>query len=709
MANAVKKGILCNFCQIEKDASLIYTAKKVFAGRKVIDLLQTVSQRSVPGNVTLKICNVCASNLMTMTAMIEKTQHLIEQGLDSQKKKTTTTSQVAVQQNDEHEEETPPVEVIDLDEKTDIAPENKKKSNSKKKIDLNKSKENIPLPPAPGSPKKSATSPTKKTAASKLTTSDDTPVPCSPKISASVSKKHGTPKMNKTNDADEEGDLVDAVKLTPSNNKAKKNHSLNQLFGKSETINVNVSDSENDDGPASANEVNKQTDSKPKPPSHIGAFGCKLCEFESKTAKTLKDHLKNVHNQQRPRVYFCDFCSKSFGVLKSLTEHLNSHGEIKSEETKKKDEQLPKKTKSKEPQATKPSVVDVEPTLAVLTALNEPKPAENNINQEYTFQINGESASTPKPVVARRTSMNFQCDICDAEVQTVKLMQQHMQTAHQIDKPKIFKCNVCDKHFSSKQSLEFHSDKHYQDKLKQLKLSLHQSAEEDKINLTKEDSKKSKSSSIKKPEDIEKSPVKKAKLKPEKIINLDNAEISLLSNDEESSLNQTVIKSPFKKMKAKPEEVSEQASTSNNKEKSLNKSLKQKHDSIKYTSIQENEINHEVKPHKKTRLESIAYSENDLEITGSYIEEEEPVSCDQCGKTLPSRKRLESHIQKRHAKTLICPTCMSIFSCHLEYVAHFGECDTSNGLSCGIRKCKKVFQDYTFLISHLEKKHEWRN
>ncbi|XP_068142121.1 zinc finger protein indra [Drosophila tropicalis] len=738
MANAVRKEILCNFCQTEKDANLIYTAKKVFAGRRVIDMLKTVSQRSVPGNVTIKICNVCASNLMTMTAMIEKTQQLIEQGLDSQKKKTTTTTQTADQQNNECEEENPLLEVIDLDEKAaEIAPENKKKSNSKK-IDANKSKENILLPPAAGSPKKSATSPTKKTAASKLDTSDDTPVPSSPKKAATVSKKTGTPKINKTIDADEERDLVDAVKLTTSNAKAKKNHSLNQLFGKSETINVNVSDSENDDGPPAATEVNKQTETKAKPVSHIGAFGCKLCDFNSKTAKNLKVHLKSVHNQQRPRVYFCDFCPKSFGVLKTLTEHLNSHGDIKSEESKKNDEQRPKKTKSKEPQATKPVVVAAEPTLAVLTALNEPKPTETNINPEYTFQINGESASTPKPIVARRKSMNFQCEICDSEVQTVKLMQQHMQTAHQIEKPKIFKCNTCDKQFSSKQGLDFHSDKHFNNnnteskalrsagktkeaepkeaKLKQLKLSLPQSEEEDKIKLTKEDSKKSKSSPIKKPEDIEKSPVKKAKIKSEKIINLDNTEISLLSNDEESTLNQTVMKSPFKKMKEKVIETA----PSNDKELSPNKSSKRKrdlsfsstveskNDLVQSTTIQEDEINHKVKPHKKTRLESVVYSENDLEITESYIgEEEEPVNCNQCGKSVPSRKRLESHIKKRHAKTLICPICMSIFSCHLEYVSHFGECDTSNGLACGIRKCKKVFQDDDFLISHLEKKHEW--
>lgn len=45
--NSKKELILCDYCQIGKDASQIYTTRKQFAGCKIVDILQSVTQLTV--------------------------------------------------------------------------------------------------------------------------------------------------------------------------------------------------------------------------------------------------------------------------------------------------------------------------------------------------------------------------------------------------------------------------------------------------------------------------------------------------------------------------------------------------------------------------------------------------------------------------------------------------------------------------------------
>lgn len=52
--NAKKEAVLCDYCQLEKDGSQIYTARKQFAGLKIVDILETMSQLSVS---TVKLIN----------------------------------------------------------------------------------------------------------------------------------------------------------------------------------------------------------------------------------------------------------------------------------------------------------------------------------------------------------------------------------------------------------------------------------------------------------------------------------------------------------------------------------------------------------------------------------------------------------------------------------------------------------------------------
>lgn len=55
--NAKKELVLCDYCQLEKDGSQIYTTRKNFAGLKIVDILETMSQLSVS---TVKLINTLA-------------------------------------------------------------------------------------------------------------------------------------------------------------------------------------------------------------------------------------------------------------------------------------------------------------------------------------------------------------------------------------------------------------------------------------------------------------------------------------------------------------------------------------------------------------------------------------------------------------------------------------------------------------------------
>ncbi|XP_037728050.1 zinc finger protein CG2199-like [Drosophila subpulchrella] len=94
------------------------------------------------------------------------------------------------------------------------------------------------------------------------------------------------------------------------------------------------------------------------------------------------------------------------------------------------------------------------------------------------------------------------------------------------------------------------------------------------------------------------------------------------------------------------------------------------------------EINHNVKPHKKARLETVGDSTTD----------ESALSCDQCGKSVGLRQRPDSHIQKKHISQLKCPKCQDVFIKVLHYVSHFWDCLTDKGFPCGVDKCTKVFK-----------------
>lgn len=105
------------------------------------------------------------------------------------------------------------------------------------------------------------------------------------------------------------------------------------------------------------------------------------------------------------------------------------------------------------------------------------------------------------------------------------------------------------------------------------------------------------------------------------------------------------------------------------------------------------EVNLNVKPHKRTRLDTVETLDSQL-------------SCSECNKVTTSRKRLDSHIRKKHSKSFCCPDCNRKYPGSLEYISHFATCNTGQGLPCGIQNCDKRFEAANYMSSHLKKKHK---
>ncbi|XP_020799967.1 zinc finger protein CG2199 [Drosophila serrata] len=866
------KQVPCDYCGVSNDSKTIFSAQKSFVGHKILDVLEIVTHKDLPGNLALKICFLCASNLMSTMGVIEKTQKLVENATLA-KSAAATKNKKAGTKTDE-----PVKSIVD---QIDIIPEAEVKSAKPKSTPVTK---NATL---------------RQRSKSMASRPSDLIFPKSPakkldEVNASLSKM--TPKKNTSH---LENSLDDSVRLTPAKEVSPNKKVFLQLFG-SRNVDADAPESEDEDEDDNAVDENAE-----KVIAIKSGFDCKLCDFQSRAAKQFKEHLFKEHGQQRPRIYFCDLCPKSFGILKSWRVHIekvhgvtveapkkvvkakeqqtkdSKKGEVKSidkspqkeakanvakaneqetkdsEEddvkttqkspqkeakgkvTKAKDQQTKDseqdvvkltarspqkeakgkvtkakdqqnkdseedevKTTQKSPQKqskakvtnakeqhtknseedevrptekspqkeakakvakakeqqtkdseedevrptekipqkeakakTKDSKEDeVKPTeksprkahknaiikeevneeimeisqgpkLATIKALNgdvsaKKKWLENVIsNADYTFDVNGSSASTPKAAdISIDLGSEFRCDICDSELATAKQMQEHMKTAHGIEKPKIFKCPVCDKGLTTKQTLKHHMNLHSESAgaAKSTKRKILQ--EEKEIDIVDSIAPKSP------PQEDDEEPQEKKILHTEE-------EIAIITEDE------SVIMAPPKAVGKKPKKAKDSSNSDtlgaidiSDSPSKKGKRKNKEEASLNDTSIKVDfmdEINTNVKPHKRARLQSA--SDSFCSSIDDYSTTEESLlSCSQCGKQVKSKQRLMLHIQKRHGTKLECPECKTNYGNQRDYVNHFAVCSSGGPLlRCGVSNCKKSFYEGNYLSTHLRVKHQW--
>ncbi|KAH8296193.1 hypothetical protein KR054_002808 [Drosophila jambulina] len=684
----MSKQVLCDYCGISNEAKTIFSAQKSFVGFKILDVLQIVTHKDLPANLALKVCFMCASNLMTTMGVIEKTQKLVDNaslGKGAAAAKNKKTTPVAKEENDKL--------VVDLTAEAEA-------KSAKPKTPLRQRSKSMASRPSdlifPRTPAK------------KLD-----------ELNASPAKK--TPKKNASRLEDS---LDDSVRLTPAKEMASTKKVFLQLFGSRNGEAGAAAESEDED--EDENDVDENAD---KVITIKKGFDCKLCDFQSKAAKAFKEHLFQVHGQQRPRIYFCDLCPKSFGILKSWRVHIETvHGVTvetaqkvaKPKEQKTKDlkadevkptEKSPRKEKSKKATEKNEASEKIDetsegPQLATIKALNGEVAAKKKwldkviSNADYTFDVNGSSASTPKAAdISIELSNEYKCDICDSVLATAKQMQEHMKTAHGIDKPKIFKCHVCDKSLTTKQTLKHH-------------MNLHSEGAE------AEKSSKRKILQEEKDSIAEKSPSQEDEEKPqeEKILHTEEAEVQEIAIN---TADESDLMAPPKALGKKPKKAKNSISldtsavvnisdSPSNKAKRKNKDEASLNESTTVTVDLLDEINTNVKPHKKARLQSVSDSFCSSIDDYSTAESESLLSCSQCGKQVKSKQRLALHIRKRHGTKLECPGCQSSYSNQRDYVNHFAVCSSGGSLlPCGVGNCKKSFYEANYLSSHLRLKHQW--
>ncbi|XP_017029780.1 zinc finger protein indra [Drosophila kikkawai] len=731
------KQVICDYCGSSNESKTIFSAQKSFVGYKMLEVLQIITHKDLPANLAVKVCFMCASNLMTTMGVIEKTVKLVDNASLIKGAAAANKNKKAVEELDKSNVDP----IVDLTAEGEAKTAKPKTTPAGKNLTIRQRSKSMASRPSdlifPKSP------------AQKLD-----------ELNASSSKQ--TPKKHTSRLED---GLDDSVRLTPAKEVAPNKKVFLQLFGSRNANDAAAPESEDEDEDENAADENAG-----KVITIKKSFDCKLCDFQSRSAKPFKQHLSQEHGQQRPRIYFCDLCPKSFGVLKSWRVHNETaHGvtveapqkEVKEkvakpkkqpakadskedkvkpieksprkEKTNKGKELSPRKEKSnkanemKSPRKEKSNKVneinkvnevinDEEisegPQLATIRALNGETSARNKWlekvinNPDYTFDVNGSSASTPKAAdISMELGSEFKCDICDSELTTAKQMQEHMQTAHGIDKPKIFKCTVCEKSLSSKQSLKYHMNLHSNgsgggaEEVKSSKRKILQE-EEKEVDIVDGNADKSPD-----PEDDDEQPTE------EKILHTDEAEaevqeIAIKTEDEND------LMAPPKPVGKKPKKAKDSTAvisitdSPSKKGKRKNKEEASLNETTTTVDLLE-EINTNVKPHKKARLESI--SDSFASSIEDYSTAEESVlSCGQCGKQVKSKQRLALHIRKRHGTKLECPGCKSSYHNQRDYVNHFAVCSAGGSLlPCGVENCKKSFYEANYLSSHLRLKHQW--
>ncbi|EDV50153.1 zinc finger protein CG2199 [Drosophila erecta] len=715
MVSKAQKEVQCDHCGTSQSPKSVFSAQKVFLGRKITDVLETITHRSIPASLPIKICFVCTSTFMSSAALIEKVRETVDRMQAQPAKKSKAA---------ENEEEA----------------DKKAVKVQKKNTTIRQRSKSIAAIPA------------------SFINGADTEIKinnASPKKLDKSPKKHLSRLL--------EDDLNDSVKLTPAKEVSSTKKVFLNLFGNGDNDAIEVLTESEEEEAADKGPITINTNN----------FECVECAFHTKFPNPYKEHLQKEHGLQRPRIYSCTLCIKTFGVLKTLKNHLRdahsrtfeteAEAKSKAKENKEKESEGKKKSaaKAKEPKAVSQSkktkegksngkkteeiksknetkvvreVGDQEvnsekgtdsedadktqaPKIASFKALNEPlmkkRMLENVIDSEYTFAINGSSTSTP-----RADSINFRCDICDCELTTAKQMQEHMKTAHGVDKPKVFKCHVCEKCLATKQSLKTHMALHSEgaEVSNSSKRKILQEEDEDVDILgTAKNDKGTKQSLLSPATKGAKSNNRKILREEDEVVEiLDAFQSNNTAEDDEGPTEEQIIRpknevdgsmiaprSPAKKAKkgtTSQADLSVSSIIGSPSSKAEKRKKQDKSEDTLPTSDVDvvEEINYNVKPHKKARLESI----------GDSTADESVLSCDQCGKFVKTRQRLDSHMEKKHASQLKCTICKEIYKNQMDYVAHFSDCGSESGLPCGVAHCKKVFTEANYLCSHLRKRHQ---
>ncbi|XP_034136814.1 zinc finger protein CG2199 isoform X2 [Drosophila guanche] len=720
MVNA-KKEVICDYCGSSNEPAQILSSKKAYFGNKVSDVLHAITQRNIPPTLAIKVCYICFSKFVQCERTIQKIQEFVDKGLSTSggKKKNAINDEVDVVQSEE---------------------EVKKKKQPIKKRSLSM--------PGLGTLQPLAIFEAEQPKLSKGKTDSDI-------LENSVVLKPAKTIDKKNNSV---LSFFSPVAATAADSEEEESEAEEKELPQNNVIIPDIFECRRCDFKVKLQKLMKQHYIQVHGQMRPRIYSCPMCTKSFGVAKTLKEHAKTVHGiEEQPKdkgaagraktddkeVPTVKKRRKSVVNVKvdntpsaedvdddieiieekssvpAQTSLVKQHTCFSKPQTPAKQQtpstpQTPvksQKTSLKVQTPLKPlENEDHDESITGIRALNEHKKNKSVANVDYTFAINGSSASTPKPNGEPiPSSSQLTCSICDAEQPSVKTMQRHMSTSHGIDKPKIFKCHKCEKSLASKQSLNYHLSSH---------ASYPDVEGSSKRQIIRADGPSSKRSKNKEAEDEfidvadgAVSPPKKSK-KLSETLNDVAVPSPKKSKKLSETLNDMAVSSPKKSQaepivsllsdaekwifprpkKIKERKESESANISNGNIINASQS---------YPFVDMDAVNPSVQPHKREMLTSTCESTNT---------EESEFNCSQCPKSVKSQRRLESHIAKMHGKSLKCSNCLNKYHTRQSYVVHFGECEgeaKESNLPCGVRKCTKVFGTVKSLEDHLKRRHQW--
>ncbi|XP_053953954.1 zinc finger X-chromosomal protein [Anastrepha ludens] len=158
-------------------------------------------------------------------------------------------------------------------------------------------------------------------------------------------------------------------------------------------------------------------------------FCCIHCKYTTEKPKTYKKHLISKHEDDNPRIYQCPHCTVTYQRANAIQNHINSaHGK----------KPAPKRRKT---------IADVTPILLSSTTIHSQVDNDTSIaNKTYDgIQENGENSP-----------YEFECGQCKYKTMHATWFKKHLQSKHQDEDARIYKCKQCPSTYIRQFALQNH-------------------------------------------------------------------------------------------------------------------------------------------------------------------------------------------------------------------------------------------------------------
>ncbi|EAT41793.1 AAEL006614-PA [Aedes aegypti] len=162
---------------------------------------------------------------------------------------------------------------------------------------------------------------------------------------------------------------------------------------------------------------------------------CPLCPSIHATPSSVKQHMKQVHSEERPNV--CQICGRSYKKKRDLMKHIEGHDNLTNLECKFCHKQFTGKRVLRD-------------HLRTHTGDKPYKCQHCSKSFRFNCLLNKH--------LLKHTKQGIKCDLCPRVFATKTILKQHKENVHAMEKN--YKCQLCDKRFKFSRSLRIHLHRH---------------------------------------------------------------------------------------------------------------------------------------------------------------------------------------------------------------------------------------------------------